>query len=69
MNITPMCRYGHGPLEEQTQDDEVRWSLPSITQSVSDTGQVAVGAGPFAYSVRMYRCATCGYLELFDDAP
>ena len=52
--VTPECRYGHGRL---VQAEDRRWSLVSIENQ------------PLAFTVKVFVCHTCGYMELFDDDP
>jgi len=52
----PGCRYGHGDLLRVSIGAIKEWSiLAAGTQS--------------AFSMAMYICRTCGYLEFFDTDP
>ena len=70
MKIEPDCRYGHGKLEASPE----LWSLAGITATPmtcnSDCNDALddVSMNGRAFTVLLYRCTTCGYIELFDDA-
>lgn len=69
MKVTPTCRYGHGDLKR----NERVWSLPGIDlvkmASDEDAKQpvYSVTQNGHGFSVCIYRCFVCGYIELFDD--
>jgi hypothetical protein len=65
--MMPTCRYGHGPLVDQAYEPDMAWSLNSVKKKTHDDGQYTIENGPFAFVFRLFRCPTCGYLELFDD--
>ena len=74
MKIEPTCRYGHGDLQRIPDEPENhRYALMGThipvrkfpIQLGAQLG-VATPSGRI-YSVAAFRCATCGYLELFDD--
>lgn len=65
--MMPTCRYGHGPLVDQTSGPDMAWSLVSVRKKVNDAGHATIENGPVAFVFRLLRCPTCGYLELFDD--
>lgn len=62
------CRYGHGELVAENG----LWAMPGIdvkTDNVGvDTGQTAkyIVENGLGFSLRIYKCPTCGYLEFFD---
>ena len=70
MKIEPQCRYGHGEL---TLSPEL-WSLAGMTatqmtcNSDCDDSLDDVAMNGRAFTVLVYRCECCGYIELFDDA-
>jgi hypothetical protein len=66
-NLEPTCRYGHGPLEESQNDDNLRFALRSVYKTQEASKQQSITDAPYVFTVRLYRCATCGYVELFDD--
>jgi hypothetical protein len=64
MKVTPECRYGHGELDWQVD--------PSGEISQFVLGGVHAENGQFTptsrfFGVKLFRCSTCGYIELFDD--
>lgn len=64
MEVTPLCKYGHGLLKLDTgaaEDDSI-WGLESYKRF---DGIMAVGKKAFTVSV--FVCPTCGYIELFDE--
>lgn len=64
--VTPMCRYGHGPLElaPSPHGDErlSAWALESFSLMGAHEDDV----GEPLWTLALYRCNACGYLELFD---
>lgn len=71
--ITPTCRYGHGPLNRDKPDTNHYWAvmgavnipltaMSPVNKPISDTQ-----SSNLIYTVNLYRCETCGYIELFDD--
>lgn len=77
VKVTPECRYGHGPLQniqpEAPTPGHHFWGLQGVTLTPFRAGSPA--ATPLLtsettsriYSVMIFRCPTCGYVELFDD--
>lgn len=63
------CKYGHGSLVEQ----DGTWSLPMVTKEPRDIPQedrtvmVASMYSEMVYTVKIWQCPVCGYIELFDD--
>ena len=79
MKITPTCRYGHGELLQLTQVDDANgfkhsWGLIGVLMHQFRAGESGVG-DPLTsishsgnvYTMKTFRCPTCGYMELFDD--
>ncbi len=70
MNFTPTCRYGHGNLEAQTGVEGYTWVIPAIDMELFMDGdswaQGWQAALPGVYTIRLFRCPTCGYVEMFD---
>lgn len=67
MNVQPTCRYGHGPLMRPDSEDDTRWVF-GVTKKTEDAdGKKALTELPYAFTVLLYRCPICGYIELFDD--
>lgn len=67
MNITPTCRYDHGPLEESQGDPELRYAVRSVFKTHEPSGQLVIEEAPYVFTARLFRCPVCGYVELFDD--
>lgn len=71
-NFQPTCRYGHGDLEQEKLGPSQFWGvmgalvreIPPKTLLGQTTETVSSGA---LYTVNLYRCRVCGYVELFDD--
>lgn len=67
LKIQPTCRYGHGNLEKHLSPiDGVGYLLPGFRFTSTQTNDVAL-MGKAGFSVMLYECKTCGYIELFDD--
>ena len=66
MNIIPTCRYDHGPLAEITGEPELRYAIRSVFRT-REGDQSVIAEAPYVFTLRLYRCPRCGYLELFDD--
>lgn len=68
MKFKPNCRYGHGDLMRtvfRSNDDSMRsLFLPTAKQLMEGAPLMADGSG---FTVALYRCPKCGYLEIFDD--
>lgn len=70
-SITPNCRYGHGDLGEvQAGTASARWAIQE--HQVSKVGGDAESTklltpGMSLFSLRIFKCPVCGYLEFFDD--
>lgn len=64
----PTCRYGHGPLTDEhagTSPAPAAWGIMGM-QSINN--QLMMDHS--VWTLKIYRCKTCGYLELFDlDVP
>ncbi|WP_155705995.1 hypothetical protein [Burkholderia cepacia] len=74
MKVTPTCRYGHGDLAEVTRTpDEHYWGfigarlIPFRVGTPVGTSLMETEASGRIYTVALYRCPVCGYLEVFDD--
>jgi hypothetical protein len=72
--MKPTCRYGHGELELQnTASEDSRWVIGQLDSrtmraySLLDGGPEYQPFSPVVFSLNIYRCSKCGYLELFDD--
>ena len=69
MKINPICRYGHGELSVQPG----KWALTGIEFETFDTSSTVneplstIALNGNAFTLSIYRCPTCGYLEFFDD--
>lgn len=80
MVITPTCRYGHGDLVEipvpptltdQGQGRPVQgehaWAFnSSILTRFAGTDIFFTDTGIASFTFMLFRCETCGYMELFD---
>src|SRR5260364_234136 len=73
-NVTPTCRYGHGDLSKVERTPESHfWGLIGANTRHFRTG-TPVGQ-PLSqtelsgriYTLQLFRCSICGYLEFFDD--
>lgn len=66
--VIPTCRYGHGNLGRivlaSTLHEPRGMYIPTFQDSFGKGTILSDGNG---YTVIMYRCPTCGYIELFDD--
>jgi len=74
MKVTPVCRYDHGPLARLVDHPpDHRFALMGITlpttEGFAQVAEQVLPAKPSGriYSLTVFRCMTCGYLELFDD--
>ncbi len=75
MHIAPTCKYGHGPLARVIDSPgNHRFALMGVTLPKPPEGfiqfsEASTPAQPSGrvYSIAVFRCTTCGYLELFDD--
>lgn len=74
MSLERTCRYGHGALVR----DPGWWSLQGVefvakrskkeqAPGVEAMDDENVSDIPQAYVLRLWRCPTCGYVELFDN--
>lgn len=61
ISVERTCRYGHGQLDSI---DGI-WSLEGLRPQKSAVGGLASNGQVF--TVRVFRCETCGYVELYDD--
>lgn len=76
MKIEPTCRYGHGALIEIARSpDEHYWGfigaslVPFRVEMSVDTPLEDTEVSGRIYTVSLFRCPSCGYLEVFDDEP
>jgi len=74
MKVVPTCRYGHGELVHVDKHDENhRWGFMGLSlinmQAGMEAGQPLRITKPSerVFTVQLYRCSECGYLEAFDD--
>lgn len=79
MKVTPTCRYGHGELVHLTQPDDGMgtnhsWGLVGVLMHhfrarASSVGEplTSISQSGNVYTMKTFRCSTCGYMELFDD--
>jgi hypothetical protein len=68
VKVTPMCRYGHGPLGRirlLNHEEHPRGMVLPTYLEIPGMGPALMDGNGF--SVTLFRCSTCGYLELFDD--
>ena len=65
--ISPTCRYGHGLLRAVHGNHERRYVLRSVTKSENAEGENEIAETPYVFTLHLFRCDTCGYLEMFDD--
>jgi hypothetical protein len=68
VKVMPTCRYGHGALGRIRLENHEGIPRTMVIPTFLD----ALGMGPAfldgkGYTVTVYRCSTCGYLEFFDD--
>lgn len=76
MKVTPTCKYGHGHLTAEivqpaTEKTRVSWGLLGAVESWADddpgrTGPPQVSYSGHIFTLKLFRCPVCGYLELFD---
>lgn len=67
LKVKPNCRYGHGDLEKHISTvGGVGYLLPGFRVTSSQSNDIAL-LGNAGFSVTLYECKTCGYIELFDD--
>ena len=65
----PTCKYGHGELKKE----DGLWGLGGFDRyqlsvnSTVDTPINEVIRNERAFTLCVYRCSKCGYLEFFDD--
>lgn len=57
------CRYGHGPLEKEADV----WRLPcfQLDEDIEDRDPFEM-PDDVVYTVRLWRCLKCGYVEMTD---
>lgn len=74
MKVIPTCRYDHGELQIVSLEPSAHaWGLMGVTlvpfQAGSPVGQplLQTKTSGRVYTVTVFRCPVCGYLELFDD--
>lgn len=67
MHVIPECKYCHGPMATPPGDETIKWSLRAVFKETGANGQSIVQDSPYVFSLNLFRCPTCGYLELFDD--
>lgn len=72
--LAPSCRYGHGNLVEHSsppfvdQDGKqhpAAWAMPAFGR-VESIDAVYMRPMPVSFTVKMFVCHTCGYMEFFD---
>ncbi|AOZ06729.1 hypothetical protein BKK80_13570 [Cupriavidus malaysiensis] len=74
MKVTPTCRYEHGELQEIPREPETHYFGLMGATLVPFRAGTPVGE-PLSrttvsgriYTVSIFRCPVCGYLEMFDD--
>lgn len=72
INFEPSCRYGHGSLEKDQIEKDHFWGIVGAQlkkmNATSPVGAAIQESRPSGgiYSVHIYRCPVCGYIELFD---
>ncbi|WP_186159249.1 hypothetical protein [Burkholderia gladioli] len=77
MKVEPTCKYGHGSLDPQDAFPPTTWIIPAIDMDRFDGkgesplppeefAKLAQPAFPSAFTLNIYRCKVCGYLEFFD---
>lgn len=67
MKVDPKCKYEHGSLERPPEDSGVAWAIRAIYKETATNGGQIIEESPFAYTMHLYRCKQCGYIEFFDD--
>ncbi len=77
MKVTPTCKYGHGPLEpadEEAYGPDHYWVFAGMYLRRARAGQFRAGdplvnhsLSGHAFAVKLFRCAKCGYMEMFDE--
>lgn len=63
--------------EDDGSDQKYSWGLMGIVERLHwspesipgdrNTAQVSRGHSGHVYTLRLYKCSTCGYIELFDE--
>lgn len=65
LGLIPECRYGHGALQRiELQKINNKTRLLALA-TFAQTGPL-LGMDGGGFTVQMFRCPQCGYLELFD---
>lgn len=62
--VEPMCKYGHGALrlaDAPSRNVQTSWAL--VEYRIGDGSASETGA---CWTVKLYLCQTCGYIEFFD---
>jgi hypothetical protein len=74
MKVKPTCRYEHGLLLHVPTADDAAWGLVGVQVQRATAGMMRAGDPLQAvfpndriFTVRVFRCATCGYIEMFDE--
>lgn len=67
MKVDPICKYGHGPMDEPPRDPEVIWAIRAVFKEAGANGNQIIGETSYAYTMHLFRCKECGYIEFFDD--
>lgn len=62
LDFEPTCRYDHGPLKNVTSMVGTDFALGRVNHT---TEPVCMDTDQF-FSVQIFVCPTCGYIELFD---
>lgn len=65
------CKYGHGAMQSVSPGENSSWAL--VLVNVNKEDEIAsVDDGGFirsdtVYTLNLFRCGSCGYMEIFDD--
>jgi hypothetical protein len=66
MIVEPTCKYGHGSMTEHKPPDNADgYYLGSFLRVMPESSEGYV-ITPTIFTFSLYRCSTCGYLEMFD---
>ncbi|WP_261524070.1 hypothetical protein [Burkholderia multivorans] len=73
MEVIPTCRYGHGDLIEVDRIQKNHYwgfigaEITSVGQPTDNGEKVnVVNMSDHVFTMKLYRCPVCGYLEAFD---
>lgn len=64
LKVERTCRYGHGPLELVKHMWELQGARFDPGSSEKSFGLLP---SDYRFSLRLWRCEKCGYIELSDD--